>query len=95
MTTSAHHDEAMLAYLATDTDVLAAAARIWDTSGNVCAAQRELEVATDAYSRAITDSGIPAADVGRLGAALILRLHRAAMMAELGRAAGLDEAFGP
>jgi len=84
MTTTAHRDEAMLMYLAGDVDVLAAAARIWDASGYVLAAQRELEAATGDYSRAITASGIPADDAERLGAALMVRLHRAAEKARLG-----------
>lgn len=84
MTTTARRDEAMLAYLAGDDDVLAAAARIWDATGNVLAAQRGLEAATGDYSRAITASGIPAEHAERLGAALIVRLHRAAESARLG-----------
>jgi len=84
MTTTAHRDEAMLTYLAGDDDVLAAAARIWDASGYVLAAQRELEAATGYYSRTITAAGIPADHAERLGAALMVRLHRAAEAARLG-----------
>jgi hypothetical protein len=73
----------MLAYLAGDDDIQTAAAQVWERSGNLLDAQRRLETATDAYFRAITDSGIPSADAERLGAALILRLSCAAMLTEL------------
>lgn len=83
MTPATHPDEVMLTYLAGDDHVRAAAAQIWEASGDVLDAQRCLETATNDYSRAITDSGIPAAHAERLGAALILRLNRARLLAEL------------
>lgn len=76
MTTPADRDEAMLAYLAGDDDVLAAAALIWDASGHLVDAQAFLEGATTAYTKAIIDSGIPAEHAERLGATLILRLNQ-------------------
>lgn len=81
MTTTAYRDEAKLLYLSGDGDVLAGAARVWEESGNLLEAQRALEAATRDYSRAIADSGIPAAHAERLGAALIARLNRAGRLA--------------
>lgn len=82
MTGFTGRDEAMLAYLAGDEDVLATAARIWEASGHLLHAQRHLEDATNAYTQAITDAGIPAERVERLGAALILRLNRQRVLDE-------------
>jgi hypothetical protein len=84
MTAAVHGDEAMLAYLAGDDDVQAAAARIWDATGRLLNAQRDLEAATDAYTQTITDTGIPAEHIERLGAALILRLNRQPLLDETG-----------
>ncbi|MEY9889247.1 hypothetical protein ABIA31_002895 [Catenulispora sp. MAP5-51] len=76
-------DSAMLAWLGGDDTVTDAANRIWDAAGEVIdataalhAAQRNLEVATDAYSVAVRGSRIPAADAERIGAAFILRIGR-------------------
>ena len=91
MTPPCHRDEAMLAYLAGDPDVQAAAARIWEASGRLLNAQRDLEAATDAYPRAIIDSGIPAAHAERLGAALILRMGRERILAELDNVSRRDD----
>lgn len=85
MTADAHGDEAMLAYLAGDDDVHAAAARIWNASGHLLNAQRNLEAATDNYTQAITDTGIPTEHIERLGAALILRLNRQRLLDEIER----------
>jgi hypothetical protein len=73
----------MLAYLEGDDDVRAAASGIWDASSRLLAAQRELENATGTYATAIIASGIPEQYRERLGAALILRLNRARLLAEL------------
>lgn len=78
-------DAAMLAWIAGDDKVTAAADRIWNATGqlteitaSVRAAQIELEAATDAYSEAIRACRVPAEHVERLGAALILRIGRTA-----------------
>ena len=83
-------DAAMLAWLDGDEAVSAAANRIWDATGQLTdattalrAAQSELECATDAYSEAIRACRIPAEHAERLGAALILRIGRARMLADL------------
>ena len=83
-------DAAMLAWLAGDEAVTAAANRIWDATGQYAdataalrAAQIELEAATDAYSGAICDCRIPPKHAERLGAALILRIGRARTLTEL------------
>jgi hypothetical protein len=75
-------DEAMLAYLAGDDAVVAAARRIWDAAGAITAAQQSLTTATDTYAAAIRAARIPARHVERLGAALMLRLGRARMNAD-------------
>ena len=85
MTTSPN-DEAMLNYLAGDEVVLAAARQIWDVSGRIVDAQRELDRATRGYQAAIADSRIPSEHVERIGAALILRLNRALLLDEAERA---------
>ncbi|WP_194925813.1 hypothetical protein [Catenulispora pinisilvae] len=77
-----HGQEAMLAYLAGDDGVQAAAAQIWQATGDLLSAQRALETATDAYTQAITDTGIPTEHIDRLGAALILRLNRQQLLKE-------------
>jgi len=82
VTATTPSDEVMLAYLAGEDDVRAAATRIWDASGQLLDAQRHLEAATDAYTRAVTDAGIPAEHVERPGAALILRLKRRRLLDE-------------
>lgn len=76
-------DEAMIAYLAGDDAVIAAARRIWDstrtlhvTTQRALAAQRHLQQATDDYAAAIRASRIPTEHVERIGAALMLRLGR-------------------
>lgn len=83
-------DAAMLAWLAGDDAVTAAATRIWDAAGRITdatltlrAAQLELEAATDDYSAVIRACRIPAEDAERLGAVLILRIGRARILAEL------------
>jgi len=85
VTPSAHSNNAMLTYLAGDDDVRAAAAQIWDASGHLLNAQRDLEAATNAYARAIADTGIPIDHVERLGATLILSLHRQRLLDETER----------
>ena len=75
-------DEAMFTWLEGDDAVREAAASIWDASGRLLDAQRDLEGATDAYAKAIAASGIPEQHRERLGAALILRLNRARLLAE-------------
>lgn len=85
MTAAAHRDEATLAYLAGDDDVHAAAAQIWDATGHLLNAQRNLEAATDNYTQAITNTGIPTEHIERLGAALILRLNRQRLLNETER----------
>ena len=86
MTGVARRDEAMLVYLAGDDEVQTTAAQIWDASEHLLEAQRHLEEATNAYTRAITDAGIPAEHIERLGATLILRLHRQRILDETGHA---------
>jgi hypothetical protein len=83
-------DEAMLSWLAGDEAVLAAAGQIWDATGRVNAASRQqlaahndLEVATQAYSKAIAACRIPPQHAARLGAALMLRIGRSRLLAEL------------
>jgi hypothetical protein len=83
-------DEAMLSWLAGDEAVLAAAGWIWDATGRVNAASRQqlaahhdLEAATQAYTEAITACRIPSHHAARLGAALMLRIGRARLLAEL------------
>ena len=85
MTTSSD-DEAMLNYLAGEEAVLAAARQIWDVSGRIVDAQRDLDHATKGYQTAIADSRIPSQHVERIGAALILRLNRASLLDEAERA---------
>jgi len=82
-------DEAMLAWMTGDEAVLAAAGRIWDATGRVNAASRqqtaahsELEAATKAYTKAIAACRIPPPHAPRLGAALMLRIGRARLLAE-------------
>ena len=86
-------DAPMLAWLAGDEAVTAAANRIWDVTGHLTdasaalnVAQIELEAATNRYSEAIRACGIPAEHAERLGAALILRVGRTRILAELDRA---------
>lgn len=83
-------DAAMLTWLAGDEAVAVAANRIWDATGRLTkasaalnAAQIELQAATDEYSKAIRACGIPAEHAERLGAALILRIGRTRILAEL------------
>ena len=83
-------DAAMLAWLAGDDEVNAAANRIWAATGRITectaalhVAQVELEAATVAYSKAIRACRIPAEHADRLGAALILRVGRSHLLAEL------------
>lgn len=83
-------DEAMLAWLTGDEAVLAAAGRIWDATGRVntasqqqLAAHSDLEAATQAYTEAITACRIPPQHAPRLGAALMMRIGRARLQAEL------------
>ncbi|WP_194891952.1 hypothetical protein [Catenulispora pinisilvae] len=90
-------DAAMLNWLAGDVGVTAAANRIWEATGQltdataaVRAAQNELEAATDAYSEAIRVCRIPAEHAERLGAALILRIGRSRILAELDGFDGTD-----
>jgi hypothetical protein len=84
--TASSDDEAMLNYLAGEEAVLAAARHIWDASGDIVDAQRDLERATKSYQAAIACSGIPSKHVERIGAALILRLNRALLLEEAERA---------
>ena len=79
-------DEAMLTYLAGEEPVLAVARQIWDASGRIVDAQRDLDRATKSYQAAIACSGIPSKHVERIGAALILRLNRALLLDEAERA---------
>ena len=83
-------DEAMLAWMTGDEAVLAAAGRIWEATGRVnaasrqqLAAHRDLEAATQAYTQAIKACRIPPPHAPRLGAALMLRIGRARLLAEL------------
>lgn len=91
MTAAARGDEAMLAYLAGDNDVQAAADQIWDATGRLLNAQHDLETATNAYTQAITDTGVPTERVERVGATLILRLHRQRLVEETERTSPEDE----
>ena len=59
-------DEAMLTYLAGEEAVIAAAKQIWNTSGRILDAQRDLDRATTGYRAAIAESGIPTKHVERL-----------------------------
>ena len=86
MTMQVSNDEAMLAYLAGEDAVVEAAQQIWNASGRIVDAQRDLERATKAYQAAITGSGIPSQHAERLGAALILRLNRERLLGEAERA---------
>ena len=83
--TASSDDEAMLNYLADEETVLATAQHIWDASGRIVDAQRDLERATKSYQAAIACSGIPSKHVERIGAALILRLNRALLLEEAER----------
>lgn len=83
--TTRSDDEAMLNYLAGEEPVLAAARHIWDASGRIVDAQRDLDHATKSYQTAIASSGIPSTHVERIGAALILRLNRALLLREAER----------
>jgi hypothetical protein len=84
-------DEAMLDYLAGDEAVLAAAREIWDASGRIVDAQRDLDRVTKGYQVAIACCGIPAEHVERLGATLVLRLNRARLLDEADRADRLPD----
>jgi hypothetical protein len=95
-------DAAMLAWLAGDDEVNAAANRIWIATGRITeataalrAAQIELEAATDAYSEAIRACRIPAEHAERLGAALILRVGRSHLLAELDDVGRVDDGRTP
>jgi hypothetical protein len=90
MTTNAN-DEAMLDYLAGDEAVLAAARQIWDVSGRLVDAQRDLDRATNDYQAAIAACGIPPKHVERLGARLVLRLNPARLLDEADLTDGLRD----
>ncbi|MEY9859775.1 hypothetical protein ABH935_005408 [Catenulispora sp. GAS73] len=95
-------DAAMLTWLAGDDGVNAAANRIWAATGQITeattalhTAQLELEAATDAYSEAIRACRIPAEHAERLGAALILRIGRSHILAELDDLGRVDNGHTP
>lgn len=95
-------DAAMLAWLAGDDTVTAAASRIWDVTGQLTAAtaelraaQIELRAATDAYTQAIHACRIPTEHAERLGAALILRIGRTRILTELDQPGPAGDASMP
>jgi hypothetical protein len=82
-------DEAILAYLAGDDDVVEAARGVWHRSQQYNAAakaykaaERDLQAATDSFSAAIRASRIPQKKARRLSAALMMRLGREWLLAE-------------